>query len=66
MKIKMDQTTGDAANLSVSPRVWNLLAALADEDGYCGAGVSPAIFLLLTRCKNAGETPAPRKTCTPS
>jgi hypothetical protein len=65
MKIKMYQTTRDVAHLSVSPRVWNILATLADEDGYCGAGVSPAIFLLLTRRKNAGETPAPRKTRTP-
>jgi len=29
-----------------------------------GAGVSPAIFLFFTLRKNAGETPAPRKTCT--
>src|SRR5579864_6019723 len=30
-----------------------------------GAGVPPAIFPLAARCKNAGETPAPRKTCVP-
>ena len=27
----------------------------------CGAGVSPAIFLISTQRKKAGETPAPQK-----
>ena len=27
----------------------------------CSAGVSPALFLGSTQCKNAGGTPAPRK-----
>jgi hypothetical protein len=31
----------------------------------CGAGVSPAIFLVSTQRKPAGETPAPRKPSFP-
>jgi hypothetical protein len=29
--------------------------------GFRGAGVSPAIFLITIHCKNAGETPAPQQ-----
>jgi hypothetical protein len=39
---------------------------LPDEDGFCGAGVSPANFPLNMRHKNAGGTPALQKAHIPS
>src|SRR5580693_6367953 len=39
---------------------------ITDRGWCCSAGVSPAILLIPTKCKNAGGTPALQKTCIPS
>jgi hypothetical protein len=42
--------------------IWSFCYAKdKNVDAFRGAGISPAIFLISTHCKNAGETPAPQQ-----